>query len=1083
MSATRKTQWGMGDPVLGLYEVKCLLGKGGFGEVYKVFHPSWNRDLAMKVPRPDKFKTPRDVEAFENEAETWVKLGWHPNTVKCYYVRRNKNTPLVFAEYLSEGSLENCIRSRKLYEGGTQAAIKRILDIAIQSAWGLHHAHENDLIHQDVKPANVMMGDGVTVKVTDFGLAKATAIPKGNGEESLQKTLVTDAGAMTIGYCSPEQARGEKLTRRTDLWSWAVSVVQMFTGELIWGHGGAAPEYVSSDLPDQLGANDLPKMPSDLVDLLNRCFREKQDTRPHDMMLVADELREIYKSNVAEDYPRPEPIAADLLADDLNNQAISLLDLGRQKEARKKLEQAYKSDPYNLIAVYNHGLIRWRCGELTDLELVEQLEDFLVGTEEEWRMKWMLGQVHLERGDLQAAQKALEESNQIKPDSDEVKAGFEALKKLKAEGIDEIKTFECDTIDPNAKSKVTAVALSPDDKYVLTGTSQGVLELWDWKASKFYKKLSFGKKTEYSCRTSSILAKQRGIIFKGNHFDPNKEPNKHDTAISCITFSPDGHHIAVGMGTQVRLFMNIHSTKKTKEGVSEWGYYKSPEELEKLGNPNHLIVIDLFEELVPEEKAKIISSKRSRRVSSLTFTHDGHYLVAANMDQTLDVINIQTRQITSSVVFDHPLVSIDASPGKNHLIFFGGNYMADKITILSLVDDDLHVLKEIVGTQQAEQFMTAGVFIGKEKILSGSTDGTLRIWNVNTGKCENKSILSKGQPDSTYRGTGKPYRLLNLYTDHSKRIALSLCTGGLTKIWELSTRKCIKTQKNGLPIKIEDPLDSIHPIDPYYSCINHHSNSIAISRDGVIIVGNIEDEFNSSSNKFHLLRGFSIAFKAPLEIAVPNFGSKVFDDTTYANQLTEVAKKTLSNGKIIQSLSAIDKLRKIPGRGRNQNVCELNRTVGLFCRPTKLRQYWKARQLNGHVERVLALDISQDSHWVLSGSWDGFARLWDIKTGECLSKFGWHEKCISSVSISPNGRFAVTGAYDGFCRVWSLPKGNFIYQFDIPNGKSYSEFTPLGHPPRQSGVYVSPIIPDNHFILTRDSGAIWGCVVMFFLPY
>src|SRR5262245_31804063 len=188
--------WKPGDVILDLYEVQEVFTGGGMGLVYKVRHRGWNVDLAVKSPRPELIARAGAAENFEREAETWVNLGLHPHAVSCYYVRRLGGIPRVFAEYAEGGSLADWIRSGKLYEGGLERALERILDVAIQFAWGLHYAHEQGLVHQDVKPANVLMTPDGTAKVTDFGLARARAIAGGHAASAQpgQSVMVTGAG-------------------------------------------------------------------------------------------------------------------------------------------------------------------------------------------------------------------------------------------------------------------------------------------------------------------------------------------------------------------------------------------------------------------------------------------------------------------------------------------------------------------------------------------------------------------------------------------------------------------------------------------------------------------------------------------------------------------------------------------------------------------------------------------------------------------------------------------------------------------------------------------------------------------------
>ena len=129
--------------------------------------------------------------------------------------------PTIFSEWMENGSLENRIDDRTLYEGTPEQVQKRLLDIAIQFARGLHYAHESGsgLIHQDVKPDNLLMSKKWDAKVADFGLARA------------RTAAIVPNGGYTPAYCSPEQSLGEPLTRRTDIYSWAVSILEMYLGE------------------------------------------------------------------------------------------------------------------------------------------------------------------------------------------------------------------------------------------------------------------------------------------------------------------------------------------------------------------------------------------------------------------------------------------------------------------------------------------------------------------------------------------------------------------------------------------------------------------------------------------------------------------------------------------------------------------------------------------------------------------------------------------------------------------------------------------------------------------------------------
>src|SRR5579885_2266995 len=315
--------WNVGDLIIGQYEVISKLGEGGMGAVYKLHDRELNVDLVVKSPRPEIFTRADGKENFIREAETWMKLRGHPHLVQCFYVHTLGRIPRVFAEYVDGGSLADWIRGRKLYEGGENVALARILDIAIQFAWGLHAAHEQGLVHQDIKPANVMLTSQGVAKVTDFGIARARALA---GEATLEKPageqspLVSWAG-MTRAYCSPEQAARQELSRQSDIWSWGLSVLQMFVGKVTWAIGVAAQEALASHVREDPA---IPVMPPEVVKLLNRCFYPKPEKRPETILEVANELQAIYVQRVGRAYPRKNPPLAALNADMLMVQGIAL---------------------------------------------------------------------------------------------------------------------------------------------------------------------------------------------------------------------------------------------------------------------------------------------------------------------------------------------------------------------------------------------------------------------------------------------------------------------------------------------------------------------------------------------------------------------------------------------------------------------------------------------------------------------------------------------------------------------------------------------------------------------------------------
>lgn len=465
--------WRPGRTVDGRYEVRNVIRTGGMGLVHRVWHRQWRIELAVKTPRPELMNSPQHMASFETEAQTWVELDPHPHTVGCVYVRRLDGLPRVFAEWIDGGSLAETIADRRLYRGGPQQALARILDLGIQFARGLHHAHASGLIHQDIKPANVLLTTDGTLKITDFGLAKARAVV-GEHHDVPGASVLAGYGGMTPAYCSPEQAQAayagdnsRALTKATDVWSWALSVLEMFTGRPPCRYGQTAAEVFEEFLAAGAGTDRaVPALPISVIDVLRRCFARDPAARPRTAAL-ADELIAIYAAETGRPYLRAAPEPAELLADGLNNRALSLLDLGRVEQAEQAWEQALAADPHHLHTVYNHGLHRWRTARLTEEQLLTTLELARPAHPEAGYGEYLLGVVHLERGDILQARSHLHEARRQAPLNDDVAATV-----TKAESLDAPPTGRTLSAD----AALHSIAFSPDGRLIACGTaSRGAL--------------------------------------------------------------------------------------------------------------------------------------------------------------------------------------------------------------------------------------------------------------------------------------------------------------------------------------------------------------------------------------------------------------------------------------------------------------------------------------------------------------------------------------------------------------------------------------------------------------------------------
>lgn len=355
--------------LLNTYVVVSDAISGGMGSVWRVHHQEWGMDLAMKRPHPRFFAEagPARKAAFVAECEYWINLGLHPNIVSCYYVREVGGVPTVFSEWMDGGSLKDAIKSGALYIGTPDQQVERILDIAIQTARGLAYSHACGLLHQDVKPGNILLTADWDAKVSDFGLATAAVhVLEGAHDANAQPGVPAPTG-YTLAYCPLEQVEGEAPAPWMDIYAWAVTMLEALLGRRPWERGSEV-----ADLFEQVASGvDLP-CPDGLLALLDDCLH-RRDLACAD---VEATLVELYAEATGHRYLREQPKAAQDTAESLNNRAMSFLDLGRRDEALRLLDIAEEKNAQCLEVAFNHGALLWQDGVVDDLYLRDRILQF-----------------------------------------------------------------------------------------------------------------------------------------------------------------------------------------------------------------------------------------------------------------------------------------------------------------------------------------------------------------------------------------------------------------------------------------------------------------------------------------------------------------------------------------------------------------------------------------------------------------------------------------------------------------------------------------------------------------------------------
>jgi eukaryotic-like serine/threonine-protein kinase len=254
------------------YKIHSQIGAGGMGEVYLATDTVLDRKVALKLLPSDATADQNRVRRFLQEAKAASSLN-HPHIITIHEVGSTNSTYFIATEFIDGVSLREAINRGQLEIG-------RIIEIATQVALALTAAHEVNIIHRDIKPENIMMRDDGFVKVLDFGLAKL--LQQGLVEPEASTLVNTASGVVlgTLSYMSPEQARGQEVDARTDVWSLGVVLYEMVSGRRPF-EGTTQSDVLASLLdrePTPL-ARYSPSVPADLERIIRKTLAKDPNER------------------------------------------------------------------------------------------------------------------------------------------------------------------------------------------------------------------------------------------------------------------------------------------------------------------------------------------------------------------------------------------------------------------------------------------------------------------------------------------------------------------------------------------------------------------------------------------------------------------------------------------------------------------------------------------------------------------------------------------------------------------------------------------------------------------------------------
>lgn len=946
-----------------------LLGQGASGCVWLADDTMLQRQVALKLPQP----MGGDVAGLLREAQTAAHLR-HANIVSVYEVGRENDQVFIASEYIEGLTLRDYLSS------GTPA-IAQTADLMAAVARALHHAHEQGVVHRDVKPGNILVNSEGQPFVTDFGLAKRL---------SHDETISSEGQILgTARYMSPEQASGRtrETDQRADIYAIGVILFEMLTGHLPYRGNVRAllHQKVVEDAPSPRKL--VPTIPKDLETICLRCLERDAGRRYQSAKEVADELERFRKG---------EPIKA---------RPISSLERGWRWCRRRP---AVASLAAGLILSLSLGLagvsyFYWEAASAAELTRRAL-----------YRSQMALAAEYYEKGDISGVRQMLD-------------------RVVAEDRMSPLRGFEWGYFDGltrpftqilNQGDAAGDVAISPTgDLLAATGANNKSIRVWKGKTGETIRTLSLAagrfSAIDFAPNSSHLLSGSSDgkiRVWSPVESDEALVEIKHGPPVVFARFSPDGRRfLSAGSSGAVRIWeadsqLLIAEIPTGKNGTKDARFSADGKSIAIAAQDGRIRVWDI------DSGTTTHDLDPNPFLERLAFSDDGQTIVTGSYagvvriwsvsDETL----LHTYDMNAGRIGDlefvkgTPLLAILASDGQLHLYDTADLVEIRKLKTHNLTDGALARSGNseylAVGSGDGsvkllridrlnkpntfwhEKHVRTVVFpTGGRRLVAADGGGTVRIWDIETGESLD---LPDGPAGETAGASCQPQGDLVAVADIEQQVYL----------WEGESGKFIR----GFRV----PESAI--VDVAFSSSGRQL-AVATRLGGCFVYesGRWDEPRLTIAGREAALH--SLAFSPDDRSIVAGYddGDVVFVAATDGSPQAPALH--------------------VPSIPLALAFCEAGRLLAIGTDSGEIHLYdLRSRRtrsvIKGHTSRVNALATFPDGTTLISGGRDKELKLWDTASGELLTTLSGHVRQVFSISVSPDGGTIASGGLEGDVRIW-----------------------------------------------------------------